>query len=402
MSPGWTWSLHVLRDRRASNSTPFSSRDHQQLQGSEPPPSTMEQSSGIPRPSSGIPRPTSRLPTLRPAASQGLRQTPSTEQLRKKPSLSSISRPGQQPPSLQKKPSLSSISRLSQPPPPLQKKPSLSSISSRPNQPTPSLQKKPSLSSVSSRANQPNPTLNKKPSLSSISRTSQPPPPSLQKKSSRTSLARSSIVPPAANTSSNRTSVLSSKRSIPSLAQHRTSVAGEPVFKRPIGLPPSRQTRSNSQAQKATANGAHNDDVLGDLDAFQSASRASSRASSRAGFYDNSPEPVPDHYLEAPQTGVRKSRPSLSERTVESLAQLPSSPKAGKTRRRSSFFNAGDSMGPPARPSSALSNGRRPTTSDGPPRTTPVTPKRSLTGSQLGMYIPLIQYSSHWNQKYGN
>jgi hypothetical protein len=31
-----------------------------------------------------------------------------------------------------------------------------------------------------------------------------------------------------------------------------------------------------------------------------------------------------------------------------------------------------------------------------------VTPKRSLTGSQLGMYIPLIQYSGHWSQKYGN
>lgn len=343
----------------------------------------MEQPSGIPRPSSGIPRPTSRLPVLRPAGSQGPRQTPSTEQLRKKPSLSSISRPAQQPPSLQKKPSLSSISRVSQPPPSLQKKPSLSTISSRPSQPAPTLQKKPSLSSIPSRASQPTSSLQKKPSLSSISRTSQPPP-SLQKKPSRTSLARSSIVPPTANTSSNRTSILSSRRSISNLTQNRASIAGDTVFKRPTGLPPSQQSKFKSQVQKTAANGAHDDDVLGDLDAFQSASRASSRASSRAGFYENSPEPVLDYHVEASQTGVRKSRPSLSERTIESLSQLPTSPVPGKTRRRSSFFSAGDSMGPPARPGSALSNGRRPTTSDGSSRTTPVTPRRSVTGSQLG------------------
>ncbi|OAG08390.1 L domain-like protein [Paraphaeosphaeria sporulosa] len=202
----------------------------------------MEQPSGIPRPSSGIPRPTSRLPVLRPAGSQSqLRSTPSTEQLRKKPSL--------QPP-LQKKPSLSSVSRISQPPPSLQKKPS------------------------------------------------------------RTSLARSSIVPPAsANPSSNRVSVLSTKRSIPSLAG-RNSAADAPVFKKPTGRPPSRQTRASVQPAKAH-NGAQNDDVLGDLDAFRSASRASSRASSRAGFHETEPQYALDIDEDAPAPAVRKSRPSL-------------------------------------------------------------------------------------------
>ncbi|KAF1974754.1 hypothetical protein BU23DRAFT_553009 [Bimuria novae-zelandiae CBS 107.79] len=288
--------------------------------------------SGIPRPSSGIPRPTSRLPVLRPAASQGLSRTPSTEQLRKKPSLSSISRTGQ-PPS--------------------------------------SLQKKPSLSTISSRASQP--------------------PPSLQKKASRSSLARSSVVPPvSANTSSNRTSVLSTKRSIPSLTQPRASVADASVFKKPIGPPHSRQTRTNPQLQKTTAQKPQNDDVLGNLGAFRSASRASSRASSRAGFYDNEPSPVlVDDDVEAPTPAIRKPRASLSERTIESLSQLPSSPAAGKVRRRSSFFGNGESMGPPARPASALSNGRRPTTSDGTPRDAPATPKKSTLGLQRGsMTVP--------------
>ncbi|KAF9739952.1 hypothetical protein PMIN02_000492 [Paraphaeosphaeria minitans] len=325
----------------------------------------MEQPSGIPRPSSGIPRPTSRLPVLRPAASLSqLRSTPSTEQLRKKPSLSAISpvSGASQPPALQKKPSRSSILRVSQPP--LQKKPSLSSIS---------------------RISQP--PLQKKPSLSSVSRINQPPP-SLQKKPSRTSFARSSIVPPSsANTSSDRVSVLSTKRSISSLAG-RNSAADASVFKKPNGRPLSRQAKTSVQPVNPP-NGAQNDDVLGDLDAFRSASRASSRASSRAGFHDTEPQYALDIDEDAPGPAVRKSRPSLSDRTIESLAHLPSSPSGGKGRRRSSFFNSGDSMGPPPRPASALSNGRRPTTSDGTPRAVPATPQKgTLTPTQGSMTAP--------------
>ncbi|KAF2445254.1 L domain-like protein [Karstenula rhodostoma CBS 690.94] len=318
---------------------------------------TMEQPSGMPRPSSGIPRLSSRLPVLRPAGSQSqLRSTPSTEQLRKKPSLSALSRDSQ-PPRLQKKPSQSAISRVGQSP----------------------LQKKPSLSSVP-RTSQP--LLQKKPSVSSISRISQPPP-SLQKKLSRTSLARPSIAPPApANTTSNRPSVLSTKRSVPSLAG-RNAAPDASVFKKPTGRPSSRQTRARVQPTKLS-NGAQNDDVLGDLDAFRSASRASSRASSRAGFRDTEPQYALDVDEDALGPVVRKSRPSLSDRTIESLSQLPPSPAGSRGRRRSSFFNDGDSMGPPPRPASALSNGRRPTTSDGTLRAVPATPQRGALAFQQG------------------
>ncbi|KAI5360457.1 Putative leucine-rich repeat domain superfamily [Septoria linicola] len=101
-----------------------------------------------------------------------------------------------------------------------------------------------------------------------------------------------------------------------------------------------------------------NHDKLSSLDSFRSASRQ--------GFSDEAEsfdyvEPA-DAILER-----RSSRPSLSERTIESLQSVPSTPS---DRRRSSFFNQPDSpMGPPPRPASAMSrNGRassRPGTSDG-------------------------------------
>lgn len=343
-------------------------------------------------PSSGIPRPTSRLPVLRPATSQTQLRSPSTEQ-RKKPSLPGVSpvspgsRPAQQP-VLQKKPSLSSIARVGQPP--LQKKPSLSSVS-RASQPP--LQKKPAFSSVARPSQQP--TLQKKPSLSSVSRISQPAPPTLQKKPSRTSLARSSIVPPApVNTSSNGASVLSTKRSIPSLAA-RISIADPSVFKKPTG-PPSRQIRASVQPPKSS-NTSHDDDVLGDLDAFHSASRASSRTSSRAGFHDAEPQHALDIEEDAHRPAARKSRPSLSDRTIESLSQLPDSPGTAKGRRRSSFFSNGEpmAMGPPPRPGSALANGRRPTTSDGTPRAGPAAPQRGALASQQGTIPARILQSPH-------
>lgn len=55
----------------------------------------------------------------------------------------------------------------------------------------------------------------------------------------------------------------------------------------------------------------------------------------------------------------RKPRPSLSERTVETLSQI--SPAPSPTRRRSSTIKSNGSMGPPARPASAMRN-RRPST----------------------------------------
>ncbi|PPJ52124.1 hypothetical protein CBER1_10410 [Cercospora berteroae] len=97
-------------------------------------------------------------------------------------------------------------------------------------------------------------------------------------------------------------------------------------------------------------------DKLGSLDSFRSASRQ--------GFSDESEsfELAEDH---VPRS--RTSRPSLSERTIETLQSMPSTPN---DRRRSSFFNPPDSpMGPPLRPASAMSRnsraGSRPGTSDG-------------------------------------
>lgn len=54
-----------------------------------------------------------------------------------------------------------------------------------------------------------------------------------------------------------------------------------------------------------------------------------------------------------PVTAKRKPRPSLSDRTIETLAQIPPSPSPA--RRRSNFFPESP-MGPPARPASAMSS----------------------------------------------
>lgn len=239
--------------------------------------------------------------------------------------------------------------------------------------------------------------LRRKPSVPSLNRPSQPP--TLQKKPSRASLVRSNTpsTNPSAASSSSRPSVVTSNRrvsGIPSFGPARTSTVTNdaPVFKRPYARPPSRQTKAPSQPTVFGTN--REDDALGSLDGFRSASRASSRAGSRAGFHEDNvePEPVLDQDPEPEKAAKKKSRPSLSERTIESLSQLPSSPAAGggKGRRRSSFFNADNSMPPPLRPASAMSsNHSRPTTSDGTARGAPATPKRFGTVSgKLPMTAP--------------
>ncbi|KAL6711185.1 hypothetical protein ACN47E_005716 [Coniothyrium glycines] len=283
----------------------------------------MDQSSATPRPS-GIPRPAaSRLPVLRPSGSQSALRTPaSTEQLRNKPSVSSLSRP-------------------------------------------------------------PQPTA------------------PLQKKTSRASLVRSntpSTAVPAPSIGSRASLASSSRRvsGIPSVGPPRTTAStpshDAPVFKRPFARPPSRQAKVPTHATTLSSS-SREDDALGSLDGFRSASRASSRASSRAGSRDHEPDSDPECALDAgpePEaTQKKKSRPSLSERTVESLSQLPSSPAAGKGRRRSSFFTAENSMPPPLRPASAMSNNSRPSTSEGPGPTIPATPKRfGLSSGRLSMTAP--------------
>ncbi|KAA8615540.1 Leucine-rich repeat LRR protein [Pyrenophora tritici-repentis] len=302
------------------------------------------ESSPVSRPS-GIPRPApSRLPVLRPSGSVSqLRAPASTEQLRKKPSNSAISNISNDQP-LRRKPSLQSISR-----------------------PTAS---------------------------------------TLQKKTSRASLARSNTTastasqPTSANSSSGRAPLASNPRrasGIPSFGHPRHSITSTisstssdaSVIRRPFARPPSRQ--ANEQSRPTSSSTPGEDDTLGSLNDFRSASRASSRASSRAGFNEDDPEAdyaVKDDAI-SKDIARKKSRQSLSERTIESLSQLPSSPAPKKGRRRSSFFNADNSMPPPLRPASATSNGSRPSTSDGAPQAAPATPRR-LGGpsNRLSMTAP--------------
>jgi hypothetical protein len=253
---------------------------------------------------------------------------------------------------------------------------------------------RPSGSQSQLRPPQPAEQLRKKPSIPSLYRPSQPP--TLQKKTSRASLVRSNTpsTTPSAASSSSRASLPTSNRrvsGIPSIGSARTSTVTNdtPVFKRPYARPPSRQTKAPPQLTSGTSG---EDDALGSLDGFRSASRASSRAGSRAGFHEDNTESeqAVKEEPEPEKTAKKKPRPSLSERTVESLSQLPSSPAGGKGRRRSSFFNADNNMPPPLRPASAMSsNHSRPTTSDGTARAIPATPKRYATVSgKLSMTAP--------------
>ncbi|KAH6616403.1 hypothetical protein C7974DRAFT_318782 [Boeremia exigua] len=292
----------------------------------------MDPPSSLPRPS-GLPRPAaSRLPILRPSGSQQqLRSPASSSQLRKQPSVTSLSRPPTQPAPA----------------------------------PVPGLQRKPSRISLV-------------PSYAAPSQTA--PPPVSQPLARKPS--RASLVPAAGRRVS---SIPGAATSLPP----RTSSQGAPAFKKPFARPSSRQSRTPSQPLR-TPSATREDDRLGSLNGFHSASRGSSRAGSQAGVHESSsPEDVLDGERDA--TAKRKARPSLSERTVESLSLLPSSPAKGKGRRRSSFFNQDGVMLPPLRPASAMSNqsnDSRPATSDGASRL-PTTPSRpAASPARLSMTVP--------------
>ncbi|KAK5680267.1 hypothetical protein LTS10_007194 [Elasticomyces elasticus] len=142
---------------------------------------------------------------------------------------------------------------------------------------------------------------------------------------------------------------------------------------RGLARPGSRGNQQRTQVAKCVpqTEDEENQDHLTSLNGFI-------RAASRQGSYDDSspidypsPSPLDEDRTELFRPRDRnKPRPSLSERTMESLQTLPSTPSA-KDRRRSSFFAPVESpMGPPLRPASALSrNGSnissRPGTSDG-------------------------------------
>lgn len=161
----------------------------------------------------------------------------------------------------------------------------------------------------------------------------------------------------------------SSRQNVPQRA--KTATNGSRSTQPSAGRPLSRDKRSRDNpapAFNATANeGEEKHDQLSSLDSF--------RTGSRQGFNDDSPT-EPQAYAEptdlpkASTERKKSSRPSLSDRTVESLQQLPSTPKE---RRQSNFFSPVESsMRPPPRPSSSLSrtgssSSSRPGTSDGDP-----------------------------------
>ncbi|KAK4998448.1 hypothetical protein LTR66_002313 [Elasticomyces elasticus] len=160
--------------------------------------------------------------------------------------------------------------------------------------------------------------------------------------------------------------------------------SGTTVFKRLASRP---QSRLAQQRQALPLTGALSrdggleedaHDRLGALDGFRAASRNGYREQPTYVVADQPGEVATE---KAPK--LRKSsRPSLSDRTIESLSQLPSTPLE---RRRSSFFAPESPMAPPSRPDSSIGNTRRPGTSDGTSGvgtfTRPLSPAKCLLSS---------------------
>lgn len=192
----------------------------------------------------------------------------------------------------------------------------------------------------------------------------------LQKRASANSLARPSQI--------TSTSTLTGR----SVTSGTNLPAGTRYGAKP-SIPSSRaasQQRLPSIRTKLSANeDGENHDQLSSLDSF--------RSSSRQEFQDDPVAEDEDFGVSEPIQVRKTSRPSLSDRTIESLQSVPSTPK---DRRRSSFFNPIESpMGPPPRPGSSLSrtgssNGSRPGTSDGAfakPFASPAIPMRKISSS---------------------
>ncbi|QIW94926.1 hypothetical protein AMS68_000444 [Peltaster fructicola] len=149
----------------------------------------------------------------------------------------------------------------------------------------------------------------------------------------------------------------------------RSSIASLPrptsaVPQRPNGVP-ARPTRPQTSIRSASAKSSSSNLALTNRDddgGDQLSSLDSFRASSRQSSYDEHDNGVRN----LPATKVRKSRPSLSDRAMESIHAVPTTPK---DRRQSNFFVADSPMASTHRPGSVLSNTTsttsRPGTSDG-------------------------------------
>ncbi|KAE9983223.1 hypothetical protein EG328_010164 [Venturia inaequalis] len=128
-------------------------------------------------------------------------------------------------------------------------------------------------------------------------------------------------------------------------------------FKKPVPRPLSRLPPKVRPVSISSTKAVVNDDELASLSSLRTDSRASSQDSKSY----NGLSPKKD----APNTPVlrKASRPSLSERTIESLALIPPSPAI--RRRKSSFFTPDSPMAPLSRPESSVGYNSRPTSQDG-------------------------------------
>lgn len=197
---------------------------------------------------------------------------------------------------------------------------------------------------------------------------------------------RSSVVPTASQVSPSKTTAHRATQSVQGIGK-RPSVYGT----RPESRAASRLARPTPRKSYTGTRTEDTDDRLGSLDGFRAASRQGSRA--------ESPSPGVGHDFSASvQTTpkVRKpSRPSLSDRTIESISRLPPTPVT--ERRRSSFFTAPSPMGPPSRPASAMSMSMRPGSSDGPfarPASRPLSPSKRGPASAKPASRMSVNYSA--------
>ncbi|KAF7187944.1 Leucine-rich repeat-containing protein 40 [Pseudocercospora fuligena] len=154
----------------------------------------------------------------------------------------------------------------------------------------------------------------------------------------------------------------------PNLSNGPKHNAKPSIGSRLIARPTSAQTKRLSNISKASTlvDDDEKDDQLSSLDSFRSASRSGSRLGSYDDVQPETLEFVEPSSVNVPVQQTKSSRPSLTERTIETLQKVPTTPEI---RRRSSFFNPESPMGPPPRPRSSLSrhgsHGSRPGTSDG-------------------------------------
>ncbi|KAK5169610.1 uncharacterized protein LTR77_005587 [Saxophila tyrrhenica] len=210
------------------------------------------------------------------------------------------------------------------------------------------------------------------------------PRPTLEKRQSIATLPRSTASILKATVASSKPSIGKPGASTTSRQAQRTSATTRAPTVRPSSRGNQQRLPPRPPRDQSVDGNEENADQLSSLDSFRSASRQ--------GWNDESPieqqEALAfDGVATAPKSR-KASRPSLSDRTMESLQNLPVTPKE---RRQSDFFSPSGNMGPPPRPSSSMSrnvsrNGSRPGTSDGslgaPPPLEASMTKRALSSAK--------------------